>query len=96
MAKNRRSDKRRQAYEPLNVENLTFAARRTEVKRGGSWVVQPISATNAVKTYVCPGCGNEIEPGVAHIAAWREDGILGDAADLADRRHWHDHCWKVS
>ncbi|ANP72998.1 hypothetical protein [Cryobacterium arcticum] len=69
--------------------------RRTESKRDGLWNVQPISAVAAAKTYLCPGCRLEIAPGVAHVVTWRGDGVMGDAADLAARRHWHLHCWKL-
>ena len=44
---------------------------------------------------MCPGCLQPIAPGTAHLVAWRADGVLGDAADLASRRHWHTHCWKI-
>ena len=70
--------------------------KRTEVRRGVAWYVQPVSAVQAQKSYVCPGCGQEIEPGIGHLVAWRADGVLGDAADIAARRHWHSHCWKIS
>lgn len=46
--------------------------------------VQPYQA---VKTYLCPGCNRDIEPGVGHIVA-----VPVDAVDL--RRHWHRGCWK--
>jgi hypothetical protein len=96
MARSNRSRKRDAEYEPLNLERLTTGSRRTEVRKGREWTVQPISVANATKVYICPGCSLDIAPGVAHLAAWRMDGILGDAADIADRRHWHDACWKVS
>jgi hypothetical protein len=48
-----------------------------------------------VKAYVCPGCGLDVPTGVAHLVTWRADGVLGDAADLAARRHWHTHCWRI-
>ena len=67
-----------------------------EVRRGAEWNVQPVSALQAQKSYVCPGCGHEIGPGVAHLVAWRADGVLGDSADLAARRHWHTACWKTA
>ncbi|KFF59268.1 ATP/GTP-binding protein [Cryobacterium sp. MLB-32] len=70
--------------------------RRSEVRRDGLWHVQPIAATKALKTYQCPGCALPVEPGTAHIVAWRGDGVLGDAADMANRRHWHSHCWKIT
>ena len=66
------------------------------MRRGTLWNVQPVSATQAVKSYLCPGCNLEIDPGIAHLVAWRADGVLGDAADLAARRHWHAHCWKLT
>jgi hypothetical protein len=69
--------------------------KRNETHRGAEWTVQPVSASQAQKTYTCPGCGGTIPIGVAHVVTWRADGILGDAADLAARRHWHMHCWKV-
>nr|WP_243845441.1 hypothetical protein [Microbacterium halimionae] len=69
--------------------------KRSETRRGSQWTVQPVSATQANKTYVCPGCGGSVAPGVSHLVVWRADGVLGDAADLAGRRHWHSHCWKV-
>jgi hypothetical protein len=75
---------------------MTTGWRRTEVRRGAAFTVQPISEGQAQKVYRCPGCGNDVEVGVAHLVIWRADGVLGDAADLAARRHWHEHCWKVS
>ncbi len=70
--------------------------KRTEVRRGAQWSVQPIAATQAVKSYVCPGCGREVSVGTAHLVVWRADGVLGDEADLAARRHWHTHCWRIA
>ena len=69
--------------------------KRTEVRRGAEWTVQPVTAAQATKTYVCPGCGRMVEQGTAHLVAWRADGVLGDQADLAARRHWHNHCWRI-
>jgi hypothetical protein len=77
------------------LSRLLAGWRRPEVRRDGLWHVQPVPAVQAVKTYVCPGCGLGIVPGVAHVVAWRGDGVTGDAADLAARRHWHTHCWKI-
>ncbi|MFE1644939.1 hypothetical protein ACFM35_05090 [Microbacterium sp. P01] len=70
--------------------------KRTEVRRGVEWVVQPVAASRAQKSYVCPGCGRNVESGAAHVVAWRADGVLGDTADLAARRHWHTHCWRIA
>src|SRR4051794_3272749 len=81
--------------EPLDVEQLKFGLRRTETKRDGDWNVQPQSASAAAKDYTCPGCGLAIASGTAHLVAWRADGLFGEADDLAARRHWHTHCWRI-
>lgn len=70
-------------------------ARHVEAKRDGMWNIQPQSSAAAVKAYVCPGCGQEIGERVAHVVTWRADGILGEADDLAARRHWHSACWRI-
>ena len=77
-------------------DRLLAGWKRVEVRRGVEWNVQPVSALQAQKSYVCPGCRREIGPGVAHLVAWRADGVLGDSADLAARRHWHVTCWKIA
>ncbi|HVL32618.1 MAG TPA: ATP/GTP-binding protein [Actinomycetota bacterium] len=51
------------------------------------WNVRLIQPVKAVKTYRCPGCNQEIRPGVGHVVAWRDGGE-------DDRRHWHTPCWK--
>jgi hypothetical protein len=79
-----------------DLSRLLSGWRRTELRRGASWNVQPISALQAEKEYRCPGCDNPIDSGVAHLVVWRADGVLGEASDLAARRHWHTHCWKVA
>ncbi|MEN0101785.1 MAG: hypothetical protein AAGC90_02570 [Curtobacterium sp.] len=82
--------------ESVGLDRLMSGWKRTEVRRGRAYAVQPISAASAQKDYLCPGCGLTIEPGVAHVVVWRADGVLGDAADLASRRHWHNHCWRTA
>ncbi|MES2092468.1 MAG: hypothetical protein V4531_01480 [Actinomycetota bacterium] len=78
-----------------DVSRALFDRPRSETRRGALWNVQSVSATSASKTYTCPGCGLEIAPGTAHLVAWRADGLMGEAEDLAARRHWHPHCWKI-
>lgn len=81
--------------EPLDLERILSGARRTETRRDGTWNVQSQSAASAVKEYSCPGCGLMIAPGTAHVVAWRADGLFGEDDDLAARRHWHAHCWRI-
>ncbi|SFR75641.1 hypothetical protein SAMN05428970_1947 [Agromyces sp. CF514] len=90
-----RAAKAREPHPELDVDRLSAGWRRTESRNGREWNVQPVSEVQAVKRYVCPGCGLDVEPGVAHLVIWRADGVLGDAADLASRRHWHQHCWRI-
>ncbi|MFI9270370.1 ATP/GTP-binding protein [Kitasatospora sp. NPDC052896] len=61
--------------------------RRTESYRGEEWVVQTV-AGSAGRYYRCPGCDQEIPPGVGHVVAWPSYG-----AGVDDRRHWHRACW---
>jgi hypothetical protein len=91
-SRSRRSDK---PAAQLGEERLFAGWKRTEHRRDGEWFVQPITGAQAVKRYSCPGCALGIEVGTAHVVTWRADGVLGDPADLAARRHWHTHCWRI-
>ncbi|QTG80546.1 hypothetical protein [Arthrobacter crystallopoietes] len=61
----------------------------------GEWNVRRITPGSAAKDYTCPGCGQMIRPGVEHLVAWRQDSLFGAETALAERRHWHPHCWKT-
>ncbi|MET4782595.1 hypothetical protein [Glaciihabitans sp. UYNi722] len=82
--------------EEFDLSRVLYGSLRSESKRNGRWNVQPVSAVSAAKFYTCPGCGLEISPGTSHLVAWRADGLMGEAEDLAARRHWHSHCWKIT
>lgn len=81
--------------EEFDLARSLYGNLRTETKRDGLWTVQSLSSSSAVKYYTCPGCGQEIAPGTAHAVAWRADGLMGEADDIAARRHWHAHCWRI-
>ncbi|UOE45344.1 hypothetical protein [Agromyces larvae] len=96
-SRNRGRAARAKAGHPeLDIERMTAGWKRTEWRAGREWYVQPVSERRAAKSYTCPGCGREVAPGTAHLVVWRADGVLGDQADLAARRHWHTHCWRMS
>ena len=81
----RRSTPRRQGVRPLPVE------RRIEVGPDGyDYEVRPVAGSRATKAYRCPGCDQELKPGIAHVLVWPADA--GESA-VEDRRHWHTHCW---
>lgn len=84
-----------QANEPVDLHRALGGMHRVETKRDGLWNLYTQPAAAAVKTYLCPGCGHDVGENLAHVVAWRADGILGEADDLAGRRHWHSHCWRI-
>lgn len=90
-----RGDRGRDEHPELDLERALRGVLHVQAKRDGSWNVQPMTGPSTVKSYTCPGCGLEIGPGTAHTVAWRADGLMGEADDLAGRRHWHSHCWAI-
>ncbi|MDP9074629.1 MAG: hypothetical protein M3N98_10735 [Actinomycetota bacterium] len=52
----------------------------------GPFEVRHLHPFQAVKTYLCPGCMQEIPPGLGHLVV-----VPTEAPDL--RRHWHRPCW---
>lgn len=76
----------------LPRDGSTFVG--TQEMEGPSWSngetykVRQIGSAAASKFYICPGCNQNIPPGVAHVVAWPAHRG-GD-----DRRHWHKHCWQ--
>lgn len=79
----------------LDLNHILMGGRRVEHRRSGSWNVQSVSPAQATKQYICPGCSLAVTAGTGHIVAWRADGLMGEASDLAARRHWHSHCWRI-
>lgn len=82
--------------EPADFSHLVGGGRRTEFKLGSEWVVQSISASRAQKEYVCPGCPHPVPPATAHVVVWRNDHFFGDEHAVTERRHWHEHCWRLA
>ena len=62
---------------------------RTEEWPDGDWIVRQIPGAAAAKLYRCPGCDQEIKPGVAHLVVWP-----AETPGLTERRHWHNSCWQ--
>ena len=65
-------------------------ATREDSYRGLRWTVRAVSGASATRPYLCPGCQQDIEPGVPHVVVWPAEGIGG----VDDRRHWHTGCWQ--
>jgi len=52
----------------------------------GKVEVRRVQPYEALKSYVCPGCNQEIAKGTGHYVC-----VPSEAPDL--RRHWHYACW---
>ncbi|MBJ7381764.1 MAG: hypothetical protein JHC66_04160 [Acidimicrobiia bacterium] len=52
----------------------------------GAIEVRHIQPYQADKTYRCPGCNQEIQPGTGHE-------VVVPVHAPEDRRHWHTSCW---
>lgn len=89
----RKNRRRREAAKPLPKDGAVYFG--TQTQEGPSWtfgepyLVRRIGSSAAAKFYVCPGCNQNIPPGLAHVVAWPKEA--GRGAD--DRRHWHRGCW---
>ena len=62
---------------------------QTQTWPDGEWVVRQVPGAAAAKTYRCPGCDQEIRPGVPHVVVWP-----AESSGSAERRHWHNSCWQ--
>jgi hypothetical protein len=57
----------------------------------GEFRVRHLTGESSTKVYRCPGCDQEIRPGMPHVVVWP----LEDYGDESDRRHWHTSCWNA-
>ncbi|HEY2669229.1 MAG TPA: hypothetical protein VGJ07_02515 [Rugosimonospora sp.] len=87
----RRNSRRRASEPPIDQEQARRGVERTQAAADGEWSIRLIPGGSSPKAYRCPGCDQEIPPGVAHLVAWPADG----RGDLSDRRHWHSGCWRA-
>ena len=50
--------------------------------------IRRIQPYQAQKSYICPGCNQDITAGTGHL-------VVVPRAEPDLRRHWHAHCWRV-
>ncbi|GAA4592381.1 hypothetical protein BJY16_000610 [Actinoplanes octamycinicus] len=91
MSPRRNRPHRPPADDELPRDRPGITEQRVQQWRDGDWMVRNIFGAAAAKVYRCPGCMQDIRPGVAHVVAWPAD----DLGDGADRRHWHTGCWRA-
>jgi hypothetical protein len=84
-----RANRRRRDEAPLNHGRALGGAARREQHAGGEWFVRAVTGAGATRAYLCPGCSQDVRPGVPHVVVWPADGVGG----LDQRRHWHSACW---
>jgi hypothetical protein len=70
-------------------QSVRLGPARTQEWPDGDWVVRQVPGAAAAKMYRCPGCDQEIMPGVAHVVVWP-----AQTPGPAERRHWHNACWQ--
>jgi hypothetical protein len=79
----------RRADPPKRGPAASPSAERREQWRGEEYIVRALAGSaSAGRVYRCPGCDQEIRPGLPHVVVWRADDF-----DAGDRRHWHSSCW---
>lgn len=56
---------------------------------GQVWSVREVRGNESGRSYLCPGCQQQVTAATAHTVVWPEDAMQG----LDNRRHWHTTCW---
>lgn len=69
--------------------------RRVESHPDGDWIVQQVTGSGGGRSYLCPGCRQQVPASVPHIVAWPQDVPVGAGAAVESRRHWHTPCWRA-
>ncbi|HTW09923.1 MAG TPA: hypothetical protein VME46_20640 [Acidimicrobiales bacterium] len=57
-----------------------------ELAAGSDVQVRRVQPAQAAKSYICPGCQQEITQGTGHL-------VVVPTGAPAARRHWHTPCW---
>lgn len=86
----KRASKHLRAPRPLATGGFAQLEHRGQQE----WMVQAMPSDAAGKTYLCPGCHQQIAPGVAHTVVWPRLAGIGSASAVEERRHWHTACWQ--
>ncbi|GAB2735359.1 ATP/GTP-binding protein [Sinomonas soli] len=85
----------REGRDDVDPERVLAGFARLESAPDGDWRVRQVTTRSAAKVYTCPGCSRSIPPGTAHLVVWADDHLFGEEAGIAERRHWHTHCWRT-
>lgn len=75
--------------DPEDEPPIRLGPPQTQEWPDGDWVIRQVPGAAAVKLYRCPGCDQEIRPGVGHVVVWP-----AESPGPSERRHWHNTCWQ--
>ena len=81
-----RSNRRRPDPEPRAP--LGAGVDRTVSGPDGEWVVRELRGTTSTKSYTCPGCHQDIPPGLPHLVVWPSRGTLSPGDGASARPPW--------
>jgi hypothetical protein len=56
---------------------------------GQVWSVREVRGNDSGRSYLCPGCQQQVGAATPHTVVWPEDAMQG----IDNRRHWHTPCW---
>jgi hypothetical protein len=88
----RRRARALQGHPELDEERARTGFTTREIRSDGEFHVRQVRADS--KTYRCPGCAQEIPPGVLHVVVIQADSLFGEQDAIGSRRHWHQSCWR--
>lgn len=69
--------------------------RRQERHGDGEWIVQQLAGSSSGRSYLCPGCRQQVLASVPHVVAWPVETPVASGAGVDHRRHWHTPCWRA-
>lgn len=58
---------------------------------GQSWAARQVRGNDSGRSYLCPGCQQEVSAAAPHTVAWPVAAMHG----VENRRHWHTPCWNA-
>lgn len=63
-----------------------------EVRFAGQlWSVRQVRANDSGRSFVCPGCQQQVSASTPHTVVWPAESML----EVENRRHWHTVCWSA-
>lgn len=58
---------------------------------GQEWTFRQVRGNDSGRTFLCPGCQQDVPASTPHTVAWPSSSMTG----VENRRHWHTTCWNA-